>query len=345
MGRQRGGSGALVPTLALLTTITAVVSSLGAPLVPSIAHQYDVALTTAQWSLTAPLLVAAVATPILGRVAAGRRRRPAILGGLVVVAIGTTLSAGSALSMASAGDRDLLGFEVLVAGRALQGVGMALVPLAIAVARDELAGTRMVRAVALLSVTTVAGAGLGYPLTGLVALVGGLAGAYLLGVLLTLLTLAMAWRGVPASVLAVPARVDWVGALLLSGGVLCLLLGISQGEAWGWRSAAVVGLGATSGVALAAWIAAALWSRHPLVDLRLATRPGLAAPNLVAFVAGIGMYSLLTLTVVLVRADDPGFGLDHSVAVAGLILVPYATASVVGSRWARRAESRLGSRV
>ena len=48
-------SRALLPTLALLTTITAVVSSLGAPLVPSVATAYDVRLGTAQWSLTAAL--------------------------------------------------------------------------------------------------------------------------------------------------------------------------------------------------------------------------------------------------------------------------------------------------
>ena len=73
---------------------------------------------------------------------------------------------------------------MLVAGRAMQGVGMALLPLAIAVARDALVGEPMNRAIALLSVTTVAGAGLGYPLTALVAEVGGLSAAYALGTLL-----------------------------------------------------------------------------------------------------------------------------------------------------------------
>lgn len=321
----------LLPTLALLTTITAVVSSLGAPLVPSIAEEYDVRLTTAQWSLTAALLAGAVATPVVGRFASGRLRRPTILGGLVVVTLGTAL----AIVPTSYG--------VLVAGRAMQGVGMALMPLAIAVARDALEGERMTRAVALLSVTTVAGAGLGYPLTALVAEVGGLSAAYGLGTLLAGATLVMAWRFLPGSDEVAPMRVDWAGAALLSAGLLAVLLAVSEGEVWGWSSPLTLGLG-TAGVALlVVWVAWTLRSTTPLVDLRMAMRPGLAAPNLVAFVAGLGMYCLLTLAVVLVRADEPGFGLGLPVLAAGLILVPYSVMSVLGNQLARVVRVRLGA--
>lgn len=56
----------LLPTLVLLTTSTSVVSSLGGSLVPQVSVQYGVALGSAQWILTGPMLVGAVATPILG---------------------------------------------------------------------------------------------------------------------------------------------------------------------------------------------------------------------------------------------------------------------------------------
>jgi len=331
VNRQSGQQRLLLPTLALLTTITAVVSSLGAPLVPSIAEAYDVRLTTAQWSLTATLLAGAVATPIVGRFASGRLRRPTILAGLLVVTLGTAL----AIVPTSYG--------VLVAGRAMQGVGMALLPLAIAVARDALEGERMNRAIALLSVTTVAGAGLGYPLTALVAEVGGLSAAYGLGTLLVGATLVMAWRFLPGSDEDAPMRVDWAGAALLSAGLLAVLLAVSEGEVWGWSSPLTLGLGAAGVALLVGWAVWTLRSRTPLVDLRMAVRPGLAAPNLVAFVAGLGMYCLLTLAVVLVRADEPGFGLGLPVLAAGLILVPYSVMSVLGNQLARVVRVRLGA--
>ncbi|GAA4708685.1 MFS transporter [Nocardioides conyzicola] len=328
---DRGGQQRLLlPTLALLTTITAVVSSLGAPLVPSIAETYDVRLTTAQWSLTATLLIGAVATPVVGRFASGRLRRPTILVGLAVVTAGTALAVVP------------MSYGVLVAGRAMQGVGMALLPLAIAVARDALVGEPMNRAIALLSVTTVAGAGLGYPLTALVAEVGGLHAAYALGTLLAAATLVMAWRYLPGSDEVAPMRVDWVGAALLSGGLLAVLLAVSEGEVWGWSSPLTLGLGAAGLTLLVLAVVWTLRSATPLIDLRMAVRPGLAAPNLVAFVAGLGMYCLLTLSVVLVRADEPGFGLGQPVLVAGLILVPYSLLSVLGNQLARVVRVRLG---
>jgi predicted MFS family arabinose efflux permease len=137
-------------------------------------------------------------------------------------------------------------------------------------------------------------------------------------------------------------HVDWAGAVLLIGGMTCLLVGVSQGETWGWSSSTTLGVTATGVLTLASWIVWTLRSSSPLVDLRLAARPGLAAPNLVAVVAGIGMYSLLTLSVVLVRADGPDFGLGRSVVVAGLLLVPYSFMSILGNRAARAARSRMG---
>jgi hypothetical protein len=57
--RKRGRFTALL----LIVTVTAVMSSLGNPLIPQVADQYDVPLSSAQWMLTAALLAAAVATP------------------------------------------------------------------------------------------------------------------------------------------------------------------------------------------------------------------------------------------------------------------------------------------
>ncbi|MGA8258465.1 MAG: MFS transporter, partial [Nocardioides sp.] len=319
----------LLSSLVLLTTVTAVVSSLGAPLIPSIAEKYAVPLAGAQWALTATLIAGAVATPVVGRLGTGRFRRPVILGGLVVVLAGTVLAALP------------VGFAGLVVGRTLQGVGLALVPLAIAVARDMWAGPRMSSVVALLSVTTVAGAGLGYPITAFVAEHTGIAGAYWFGTALVLVTLASAVRTIP--VIEGPAQpIDAVGAALLSVGSVSVLLAVSQGERWGWTSSAVLAMGLGGAAVGVAWVGWTLRRRFPLVDLHLAVRPGVAGPNFVALIAGVGMYGLLTLVVVLVRADDPGFGLDLGVAVAGLMLMPYSVMSVVGSQVARAVSRRLG---
>ena len=56
----------LVPTLVFVGLLVAIVSSLGAPLVPTIAQVDHVSLSSAQWVLTAALLTGALATPVMG---------------------------------------------------------------------------------------------------------------------------------------------------------------------------------------------------------------------------------------------------------------------------------------
>lgn len=321
----------LLLTLGLLTTITAVISSLGAPLIPAIADTYDVAITDAQWALTAALLTAAVATPILGRLGAGQLRRQTIVVGLALVTIGAILSALP------------WGFAPLVVGRGLQGIGIALVPLALAVARDAIAPPAISPAIALLSVTAVAGAGLGFPLTAVIAQIWGLSATYWLGAILSATTLLMAWRFIPTGPPTIRLPVDWTGALLLSIGMGAALVSVSKGVGWGWGSTRTLVLGVTGIVLVAAWILWSLRRPHPLVDLRLATHPGVAAPNLVAFGGGIGMYTLLTSAILLVQ--NPSWGLDGSISLAGMMLVPYSVMSVLGSRLALIAMARMGAKL
>lgn len=260
----------------------------------------------------------AVATPLLGRLGGGRKRRPVILGGLVLVTAGTVLSALP------------LGFPALLGGRILQGVGLGLTPLAIAAAREAVASARLGRVVALLSVTTVAGAGFGYPVTGVVADQWGIRGAFWFGFVLCLVTTAMAWRFVPHATSTDAGRVDWLGAVLLASGTTAVLLALSQGPEWGWGVAGLVAVGGA--VVLAAWTRWTLRSEYPLVDLHLVRRGGTVAANFTAVAAGMGMYMSLTLVVVLVQDDQ--WGLAGSVTTAGLLLVPYALFSVLGSRFA-----------
>ncbi|CAN5831615.1 MFS transporter [soil metagenome] len=329
----------LFPTLILLTTVTGIVSSLGAPMVPTIAVELGVSLGAAQWTLTASMLTGAVATPLMGRFAVGARRRPVIIGGMAVVVAGTVLAA---LAPSLAPLSDELSLAVLIAGRVGQGLGLGLAPLAMAVARDVLPAERIGSAMAALSVGTVAGAGLGYPLTALVAQLGGLSAAFWFGTALTAATLAATWWQLPGAPPRPQPRMRVSEAVLLSAATLSLLLGISQTTTWGWTDARTVGLFALGVAAMGAWIRLTLRHDDPLVDLRLAFGGAAAGPNVTGLLAGAGMYMGLTLLMVLVQVDTPsGWGLGQPVVVAGLMLVPYSVMSVLGSRISLRVGRRI----
>jgi predicted MFS family arabinose efflux permease len=107
--RRTVGADGLVPVLVFLGLVVSVISSLGAPLIPSIAVDYRVTIGGAQWSLTIALLVGAVTAPVLGRLGDGPHRRRVILSTLGLVMLGSALAALS------------LSFGWLLNGRGLQG--------------------------------------------------------------------------------------------------------------------------------------------------------------------------------------------------------------------------------
>src|SRR6266568_2926062 len=140
----------LAAVLVFLAVQSTAVASLGTPLLPTVQRVERVSLAASQWTLTITLLAGAVATPLMGRLGDGRLRRRTTVGAVAVMLAGCVLSAVP-LSAQPAG------FAVFLGGRALQGAGLGLVPLATAVARDDLPAARSRSAIAAIGVTTAAG--------------------------------------------------------------------------------------------------------------------------------------------------------------------------------------------
>jgi MFS family permease len=327
-------SRSLVAVLIFVGTVVAVISSLGAPLVPAIAATMGTSLPNAQWSLTATLLVGAVATPVVGRLGDGPHRRRVVLVVLGVVTLGGVLAALP------------LGLEWLILGRALQGVGLGLTPLAIATAREALAGARSQSTIAALSITVVAGVGLGYPVAGLVAELGGVHAAFWAGAGVSFAALLASAAVLPPASTAPRRRLDVVGALLLGVGIAGVLVALGQAETWGWTSPTLWAMAGGSMVSLVAWVVWESRTPSPLVDLRLARGRIALTAHSAALLVGLSNYLLLASVPVLAQAptsDGSGFG--ASIVVAGLVLLPFSAASVLAGRLARLLADRAGRHV
>jgi MFS family permease len=319
----------LVAVLVFLAVVSTAVASLGAPLLVSIAGVEHVSLASSQWSLTITLLVGAVAVPLMGRLGDGRYRRATTLAGVATVTAGCVLSALPA------------GFTIMLAGRALQGVGLGLVPLATAIARDSLPADRSRRTIVILGTTTAAGIGAGYPLAGLFAEYLGLYSAFWFGAAVGVLALAASILVLPAS----PDRhapVDLTGAAVLGLGVAGLLLVLAEGPAWGWASPVTLTVAVVSVAALAGWVVLELRTRYPLIDLRLLRHPQVLAANASGLLVSIGFYPLLSLVVRYVQTPaHAGYGFGAPVVIAGLMLTPLSLASFAASRVARPLATRF----
>ncbi len=322
---------ALLPVLVFAAMVVSIVGTVGSPLIPTIAEAQGVSLETAQWILTVTLLVGAVAVPVTGRLGDGPYRRGVILACLGLVVVGASISALAP------------SFLVLLVGRALQGMGQGLVPLTIATARGTLPEDRMRTAVAILSVSTAAGAGLGFPVSGAIGEALGYRAAFWFAALVAAAACTLVALVVPSAPKTAARPLDVPGALLLSAALLSLLLAVSQGRAWGWTSAPVLGLLAAAPVLGAVWARWELRTEHPLVDLRLLRIRPVMAADVAAVLLGIGLYALFSLVNRYVQTPpEAGYGFGASLVVTGLTLTPLSIGSVLASRLGARLAPRLG---
>jgi predicted MFS family arabinose efflux permease len=323
----------LVPTLVLSGSLMSVVSSLGAPLIPTLSRADGVSLSTGEWILTITLLTGALATPVMGRLADGPRQRDVMLVALGAVVVGCALSAVSN------------SFTVLIIGRALQGVGLGLLPVAMAIARRNLPPDNARRTVATLSVTTAIGVGLGYPVTGLIAQFLDFRAAYWFGAVAVTGAMILAALVLPPRSAGNSRRFDIVGAGLLSLAVIGVSVVLSEGGGWGWASARSVGVVAASIALLAVWIPFELRIAEPLIDLRQVRSRSVLTADLSGFLISIAMYLLLPIIVEFVQIPrSAGFGFAASLIVSGLVLTPLSVGSFVASRFLVVFERRFGPR-
>jgi predicted MFS family arabinose efflux permease len=322
---------ALGPTLVYVALLTALVSGLGAPLVPTIARRYGVSLADAQWSLTGTQLVGAISAPVLGRLAGGPRRREAMLASMGLVLLGMLLAALSGSS-----------FVVLLVGRVLQGCGLGLLPLVMGIARDHQVPEASRSTLATLSISSVVGVGLAYPLSAAAAEYLGFHSGFWIAGGLGLIGAVVAAVVVPPARHQQRQRVDMTGAVLFAVGVVALLIALGKGEQWGWVSPVLIAVAAAAVVVLTAWVWSELRISDPLTDLRLLRKRDPMLAYLTALLAGIGMYLLMSMVIRYMQTPaSTGYGLGESAVIAGTALVPLSVCSFLTTR----VTSRLARRV
>ena len=325
----------LVAALALGVTTLSLLQSLVVPVLGVIATQLDVSTGAAGWVLTANLLAAAVLTPVLGRLGDLRGERPVMLAILAVVAAGTLLTL-LATSL-----------PVLLLGRVLQGASYGLFPLSISVLRRELPAARLNVAMSVVSSMLGVGGVVGLVGTGLLAGDGGdYRRPFWIGLVVTLLSLALGALVLPRRTASGSGRVDWWGALVLGAGLVLLLLPVSQGHAWGWASPAVLGCLAGAAVTLTGWVLLQRRTAEPLVRPAMLADRRTVVPNIAGLMTGVALFAsfLAVLTYVQAPPEVAGYGFGASVLEASVVyLLPGAVAGILAAPYAGRMVSRLGA--
>lgn len=326
--------GVIVAVLAVAGIIAAGSQTLIVPLIGQLPALLGAAADDTAWAVTATLLAAAIAVPIAGRLGDMLGKRRVLLASLIPLVAGTLLCgiAGSLVPM--------------IAGRALQGLGMGVVPLGISLLREVVPPNRVGSAVAMMSASMGIGGAVALPFAAAIAEYASwrimfLAFAGLAAVIFVLVALL-----VPAGAGRVRgARFDAVGAVLLSSGLVCLLLPISKGAAWGWTSSTTLGLFAVAGLLLGYWVLQQLQSSDPLVNLRSLRNRTVTLTNLASLMIGFAMYGQsLILPQLLQLPTATGYGHGQSMLQMALWLVPGGVVMMLVSPLGARLTAARGAR-
>ncbi|MFE9170942.1 MFS transporter [Streptomyces kebangsaanensis] len=302
---------AVVAVLAFGGIVVSLMQTLVIPIIPELPQLLHASASDTVWAVTATLLAAAVATPVMGRLGDMYGKRRMLLLSLAMLVAGSVTAALS----------DSL--TPMIVGRALQGLASGVIPLGISIMRDELPAERLGSATAMISASLGVGGALGLPAAALIA--EGLNWHMLfwvsagLGVVAAVLVLGV----VPESEVRTGGRFDLPGAIGMAVGLVCLLLAISKGADWGWAGGTTLGLFATAVVVLLAWGLFELRVDAPLVDLRTTARRQVLVTNLASVAIGFAMFSMsLVIPQLLQLPEQTGYGLGRSLLTSGLVMAP-----------------------
>jgi EmrB/QacA subfamily drug resistance transporter len=297
---------------------------------PSIRQALGFGGDSVQWVVTAYAITFGGLLILGGRIADTWGRRSVFIVGLLVFA-GASLAAGLT-------DDAVL----LVAARALQGIGAAIVaPASLSLITTRFAeGPRRTRALGLYGAT---------------ASIGFVAGQVLGGVLVQYTSWRMIFLvnvpvGIAAALLAsrlitsdrqnsTSAPLDVTGGILVTLAVAAGVFAISEAPVLGWVQPVVLGALVVAAMALTGFVAVERVQVNPLVDLSLLRRRGLRTAALLTFLMGAwSAGELVVLSVYLQQA------LHDSPLEAGLVIAPQGVIGFITGMFGARLVGRMGMR-
>lgn len=311
-----------------------LLQSLVIPVLPTIQAALHTSQANASWVLTLYLLSASVFTPIIGRLGDMWGKKPLLLVTLLGLAAGCAVSA-LAHSVA-----------VMLLGRAVQGIGGGLIPLAFGIVRDEFPKAKVPGAVGATAALASAGSGAGLVFAGPIVAAASFRWLFWIPMAFLVAGAVAAYFVVPESRVTPGGRIGWAGAGLLSAWLVLLLVPLSEAALWGWGSVRVVGMLLASGVVAVVWLVVEHRVDHPMIDMRLMRVPVVWTANLVAFLLGVGMYANFAfLPQYLQTPKSAGYGFGLSVTESGLILLPSTATMFAAGMLTGRLSLRYGGRL
>jgi EmrB/QacA subfamily drug resistance transporter len=297
---------------------------------PTIQRRLDASMAELQWIVDAYVLLLASLLLTGGTLGDLFGRRKAFIGG---VGLFTLSSLACALAP---------GIGILIAARAVQGVGAALMmPSTLSILTNTFPDPRE-RAQAI---------GMWAGVSGLALAVGPVVGGsmvdalgwqsiFLINVPIGIIAMAVAWRFVPESAQGKGRSLDLPGQVLAVVGLAALTYAFIEANTYGWSSARIVTLFAVAAVTLAAFVVLEARSTSPMLDLKFFRNITFTGANLVGLVISFGFFGIIFF-MSLFWQNVQGYSPTRSGVLSLPMTLGVMTAAVISGRVVGRIGARL----
>ncbi len=294
---------------------------------PSIQRDLDADIGDLEWIVNGYTLTFAVLIATGGRLGDIFGRRSMFLLGVVIFAV-TSATAGLAVNS-----------EMLIASRAVQGIGAALMmPATLSIVTNAFPASERGKAIGTWAGVSALALSIG-------PVVGGFLTEHVGWQAIFFINLPVAAGAIVATLFAVTESrddsvdrtVDYPGVIALTAGLTAIVLALIEGNAWGWSSPEIVGLFVGGAAALVAFASIETRSRVPMVEFALFKSKQFIGSNLVAFIitfAMMGSFFFLALYM----QDILGYGALE----AGIRFLPTTMVIAVIAPLAGRLSDRFG---
>jgi EmrB/QacA subfamily drug resistance transporter len=298
---------------------------------PTIGRELHFSATSLQWVVTAYALTFGGFMLLGGRAADLLGRRRMLMVGLSLF---TAASLGAALSTGEAS---------LIAARAVQGLGAALMlPAALSIVMNMFAeGAERNKALGIWGGLGAGGATVGVIAGGLLTRYAGWQYIFYLNVPIGAAALALVPRIVPDSRLATTRRrFDALGAIAGTGGLVLLVDAISQAPQYGWGATRTVALLAASAALLAAFLVIEARVQEPVLPLSIFRLRTLAGANAAGLLLGGSFFAFIFVGTLYMQQV-----LHYSALQTGLAWLAASLASVALAGISQALVTRGGAKV
>jgi len=319
----------------VLLTVTAVslllnyVETMVIPGIYDIQKDLSTTATVASWITSAFLIVGAAVSPLFGKLGDIYGKKKIFLTVLLFYMAGVGLAGFSS------------NIDMLIASRAIQGIGFAIVPLGLAIITDIFPKERVATAQGIISGTFAIGAAAGLIIGAYVvqdlSWQWAFHTAFILSIILFFIAAVMLKKDVPGE----KSKVDITGATMLMAGIVLVLLYLTEAPSLGWLSLENIAF-LIPGLALT--VGFFIYENHvttPLIHLNLLKIRNVLVANLVGILSSMSMFLLFFAVIYYAQYPAP-YGLGLSIINTGLTLAPATLVMLVVGPLMGRLLTKIG---